>query len=119
MICPNDNIGMRQVQVESHYGQPIILEQCERCGGIWFDESKLHKVKLGEAERIELSDLEISRNHSPIQKTKLLCLKDKSELTKFGDNYFPKDVTAYRCAVCGGSWFKRGEFIKYQKNMRA
>ena len=64
MICPNDNIEMHQVRIESYYGQPIFLEQCENCGGIWFDESELYRAKQGEANKIELLDPEIAQIES-------------------------------------------------------
>ena len=76
MFCPNENIEMHQVRIESHYGQPIILEQCNKCGGIWFDESELFRAKQGEAEEIELLDSEILRNPSKIEKSVLICPRD-------------------------------------------
>jgi Zn-finger nucleic acid-binding protein len=51
MLCPNENIEMRQVKVESHYGQPVILDQCPECGGIWFDKMELYQVKQGEQRK--------------------------------------------------------------------
>ena len=115
MICPNDNIGMHQVRIESHYGQPIILEQCKGCGGIWFDESELYRAKHGEAEKIELLNSESLRTLSQIKSAKLLCPKDQGELIRFNDTYFPIDIIVGRCVACDGFWLKRGEFVKYQK----
>lgn len=50
MICPNDGAEMYQVKITGHYSQPIILYQCERCGGIWFGQFELFRTKQGEAE---------------------------------------------------------------------
>ena len=53
MKCPNENAEMQQVKVESHYGQTVILDQCPKCGGIWFDSLELYSVKQGQAEIID------------------------------------------------------------------
>lgn len=103
------------MRIESHYGQPLILEQCKKCGGIWFDESELYRAKHGEAERIELLDSERLRIPSYIQNSKFLCPKDQNELIRFRDAYFSKDIIVESCTICRGFWLKRGEFVKYQK----
>jgi Zn-finger nucleic acid-binding protein len=114
MICPNDNVEMQQVKVESHYGQTVALDQCPECGGIWFDQFELASVKQGEAEKIELLNVDALRATSPIEKTELLCPKDSAKLVNFEDPFFPKTVIISRCPVCNGFWLNRGEFIKYQ-----
>lgn len=115
MICPNDNTQMHQVRIQSHYGQPIILEQCGQCGGIWFDESELFRAKEGEADKIELLDSEILRTHVNIEKPVLKCPRDKAELFQFKDRYFPKGIILERCPSCNGIWLNRGDFTKFQK----
>ena len=115
MICPNDNIEMHQVKIESHYGQPVILEQCDKCGGLWFDESELYRAKQGEAEKIELLDSEILWASSTIANSKHICPRDQAELSRFTDRYFPEGIIVERCPVCSGFWLNRGEFAKYQK----
>jgi Zn-finger nucleic acid-binding protein len=115
MICPNDKAEMHQVKVESHYGQPIIIEQCNKCGGLWFDKFELHRIKLGESEKIEVLDSENLWTPSSIQGFELTCPKDQAKLARFSDPYFPKDIIVERCPVCDGFWLNRGEFTKYQK----
>ena len=115
MICPNENVEMHPVRIESHYGQPIILGQCKGCGGIWFDESELFIAKQGEAEKIESLDLEILRAPSKIDKSILLCPGDQAELFRFNDRYFPKGIILERCPSCNGIWLNRGGFTKFQK----
>lgn len=115
MICPNDDVEMRPVKVLSHYGQPIILDQCGGCGGIWFDESELFRARQGEAEQIEPLDSGILRAPSKIEKAVLVCPKDKTELFRFADAYFPKGIILERCPSCNGIWLNRGEFTRFQK----
>lgn len=118
MICPNDNIIMRRVQTEAHYGKSLTLEQCKRCGGIWFDESELYQVKRGEAEKIELLDSALLRTPFSIQNEILRCPKDQSKLLRFKDPGFPPDLIVESCPLCRGFWLKRGEFLKYQRHIK-
>ena len=115
MICPNDNTQMHQVRIQSHYGQPIILEQCGQCGGIWFDESELFRAKQGEADKIELLDSEILWAHVNIEKAVLKCPRDQAELFQFKDRYFPKGIILERCPSCNGIWLNRGHFTRFQE----
>jgi uncharacterized protein len=115
LICPNENIEMHKVKIESHYGQSVILDQCSSCGGIWFDKSELYMAKQGKADQIELLDANNLRTPSAIDNCELLCPKDRNKLVLFKDPYFPKDIIIVRCPVCEGFWLNRGEFTKYQK----
>ena len=45
---------MKNVKTVAHYGRPLILDQCEKCGGLWFDRMELFETKHGEAEKIEV-----------------------------------------------------------------
>jgi Zn-finger nucleic acid-binding protein len=115
MICPNDNTEMRQVKTVGHYGGPIIIDQCEKCGGIWFDEAELFRAKQGEAEKIEMWDTEILRTPSTIENSILFCHRDKAAMHRFTDKYFPEDIVLARCPSCHGFWLNRGVFTKYQQ----
>lgn len=106
---------MRPVKVMSHYDQQIDLEQCEKCGGIWFDESELYRARQGEAEKIELMNAEILRNPTIIEAATLCCPRDEAVLQQFTDKYFPRDIILERCPSCQGIWLNRGTFTRYQK----
>ncbi|MFC1910349.1 zf-TFIIB domain-containing protein [Chloroflexota bacterium] len=114
MICPNENVEMQQVKVESHYGQTVILDQCPKCGGIWFDHFELYSVKQGQAEKIESFNVDTLRTSSQIGNSEFLCPRDSGKLIHFSDPFFPKDIIIASCPVCNGFWLNRGEFIKYQ-----
>ena len=51
--------------------------------------------------------------------SKLCCPKDKTELIRFNDSYFPSGIIVAKCPVCDGFWLNRGEFTKYQKARQA
>jgi Zn-finger nucleic acid-binding protein len=115
MLCPVDKIEMHRVKIVSHYGQPIELDQCDSCGGIWFDKAELFRAKQGEAEKIEALNTNILKNPSMIENSRLICPRDQTVLYRFTDRYFPKDIILARCPTCGGIWLNRGLFTKYQR----
>lgn len=115
MLCPADKTEMHRVKIISHYGQPIELDQCESCGGIWFDEAELFRAKQGEAEKIEALNTDILKNPSMIENSRLICPRDQTVLHQFTDKYFPKDIILARCPTCAGIWLNRGLFMKYQR----
>ena len=115
MKCPSDNAELYQVKIESHYGQPILLEQCKECGGIWFDETELFSARNGEAEKIEVFDSKSLWTPTNMEKRVLRCPLDESELFRFRDRYFLKGIILERCPSCNGIWLNRGDFTKFQK----
>lgn len=118
VMCPGDGGEMRQVRILSHYGQPIFLDQCVKCGGIWFDESELFRSKRGEAERIESLDEETLRRPSEVKTPFLVCPRDGAPLYQFHDRYFPQGIILERCPTCNGIWLNRGAFTEFQMARR-
>ncbi len=115
MDCPNDNAEMRPVKIVSHYGQPIFLDQCVSCGGLWFDESELFRARQGEADKVDLVDADSLRSPAEI-KSELACPRDGARLFRFIDKQFPETLVLLRCPTCRGIWLNRGGFREYQKN---
>lgn len=115
MLCPNDSTEMHQVKIVGHYGRPIFVDQCEKCGGIWFDEAELFRAKQGEAEKIEVLNAEILRTPAPIENSTLFCPRGGAAMHRFTDKYFPQDIVLVRCPSCQGIWLNRGMFTKYQQ----
>ena len=118
MNCPNDNAEMRPVKIISHYGQPIFVDQCVSCGGIWFDESELFRAKQGEADKVDEIDMvDADSLRSPAEiKNALVCPRDGARLFRFTDKQFPATLALVRCPSCRGIWLNRGGFRDYQKN---
>jgi len=104
---------MHQVQITANYGLPLFLNQCDICGGIWFDASGLYRAKQGEAEKIDLVDTYILTASTPVENKIHLCPIDGAQLSRFTDANFP----GYFCGTlpsCNGFWLNRGEFTKFQ-----
>jgi len=106
---------MYQVKIEGHYSQPILLEQCKECGGIWFDKMELFSARQGEAEKIEVFDSKSLWTPTNIEKRILRCPLDQSELFRFKDRYLLKGIILERCPWCSGIWLNRGDFTKFQQ----
>ena len=102
------------MKIESHYGQPILLEQCKECGGIWFDKMKLFSARNGEAEKIEVLDSKTLWTPTNMLNGIRRCPLDQSELFRFKDRYLLEGIILERCPSCSGIWLNRGEFIKFQ-----
>jgi Zn-finger nucleic acid-binding protein len=114
MNCPHDNAPMHQVQITANYGQPLFLDQCDCCGGIWFDESELYRARQGEADKVDLLDTYILTKSTPIVNPVHCCPKDGTNLIRFTDPNFPAGIIVERCPSCNGFWLNRGEFTKFQ-----
>lgn len=106
---------MHQVRVPSHYGHEVIIDQCDGCGGLWFDAFELFKVKLGEAQELESVDSDRLRAPSDIENPLLRCPRDRTALIQYEDPNFPKELILSRCPKCQGFWLNRGEFTRYQE----
>jgi Zn-finger nucleic acid-binding protein len=105
---------MHQVKIMANYGLPLFLDQCDTCGGIWFDESELYRAKQGEAEKVDLIDTYILTTSTPIVNTVHCCPRDETNLIRFTDPNFPAGIMVERCPSCNGFWLNRGEFTKFQ-----
>ncbi len=115
MLCPNEGLEMHPVTRHSHYGQPITVDQCEKCGGIWFDEAELFQAGQGEAEKIESLNTDLLLTPTPMENLILECPRDHVQLFRFTGQKFPESIVLTRCPACHGIWLNRGDFTKYQQ----
>jgi len=53
LTCPECGNGLKQVYAEANYGRVLLLDQCDKCGGIWFDSWELYYHKDAEAKRLD------------------------------------------------------------------
>jgi len=104
---------MAEVKTESHYGVPILLNQCKKCGGIWFDRSELYRTE-NNPEGLEYVDRKQLQNLTPAV-AELDCPRDHRRLVPFHDQNFPSEIRVEYCDQCSGFWFNRDEFAEFQK----
>ncbi len=119
MFCPNDNGMLHHKAVPSHYGQKVIIDQCEDCGGLWFDAFELYRIKPDGDELVEDLNSTTLRATTDITTTTLRCPRDKTVLSQFNDSRFPEGIILMRCSKCQGFWLNRGEFTRFQQAREA
>jgi len=93
----------------------MMLDQCHRCGGIWFDGLELYRANEHAAKDIELLDAKALRNPTSSAGGTKRCPLDQTPLCKFSDPQFPESIQIESCPVCQGFWLNRGEFTAFQK----
>lgn len=113
--CPGCGAKLVEVYAEATYGRVLLLEQCEGCGGVWFDRWELHFVKDAALKSLHEVDLSAFKSLANIEGIhgKNLCPKCEEELLPFIDPMLPKDATIKRCDRCSGLWLNRGDLRKY------
>ena len=109
---------MRHVTTKSHYDIPILLDQCEVCGGIWVDAHELYKVSYKEIDQLKELDSEIQndiKKDVPIKKN-LKCPTDGTLLVQPSKSLFPTDsgIVVEMCPTCRSVWFNYGELTSHQ-----
>lgn len=112
--CPHCDQIMKKTRTEMVYGMSLILDQCKKCGGIWFDRNELYRVSSDDMLGLPLLDSVIFRQKEFYEKELLLCPNDKQTLVRFFDKHFPKNLEIEHCNQCGGFWMNHGEYVEYE-----
>ncbi|MBI4745112.1 MAG: zf-TFIIB domain-containing protein [Deltaproteobacteria bacterium] len=113
LICPNCKGALKESYAEANYGRILLLDQCETCGGIWFDQWELYLLREAEARRLDTINENSLLSSNPHPMGEGLCPRCKLKLEPFKDPCFPKDSEIMRCNSCNGLWLNRGELSKY------
>ena len=117
LICPECGNGLKQVYAEANYGRVLLLDQCDKCGGIWFDSWELYYLKDAEAKRLDSIDTNKLFGAISSQNGTGLCPRCSSAtLEPFQDPNLPADSKIQKCPACNGLWMNRGELIKYENH---
>ncbi len=110
---------MCEVRLSSTVGEVFVVDQCPKCGGIWFDRFELYRAKDGESQKLDSFDAEAFREPAEMVASVRHCPRDNAELLRFNDRYFPSGIIVERCPKCDGFWLNRGEFTRFQDARRA
>jgi len=117
--CPHCHQPLHLVQTTSHYGAHVHLDQCPRCGGLWFDGTELFEVEHGQVEELEKIDLVKLAAETALSSGALHCPVDGRTMTKFADPHFPSTIDIEVCPHCRGVWLNHGEFRQFQSDLQA
>jgi Zn-finger nucleic acid-binding protein len=115
MLCPNCGQELKEVKGVSHYGSTIKLNQCNNCGGIWFDEWSLFSLEEKEVERLENIEVDKFRESNSNKQKQKLCPVCNLPLTTFRDANIPESINIESCQKCHGFWMNHGETKKYKE----
>lgn len=122
ITCPECGGILKEVYSQANYGRVLLLDQCQGCGGVWFDRWELYFVTDEAIKNLE--GIDASSFAAPVEdhSSKGLCPRCEKELVLFTDPNLPKDAFISRCPNCSGLWLNRGELGKYaahRKSFRA
>lgn len=115
MLCSNCGVDFKEVKTNSlDTGFVIKLDQCPKCGGIWFDKYELFQIPLKDAKEVDKLNKSLLRR-SLYLKSKLYCPRDSSKLLQYKDYNIPSDLQIDRCKKCGGIWLNMGELSEFKE----
>jgi len=117
--CPGCGGSLKGVYAEANYGRYLMLDQCQNCGGIWFDRWELYFLRDDEANRLDPIDGERLLIPTTFRKGLCICPRCEVDLESFHDPNLPEDARIERCHQCNGLWLKRGELKRYANHKKA
>lgn len=111
MKCPNCD-----GRLEPKTFKRVRIEECSKCGGLWFDRDELKKAKDSTDEDLAWLDFDIfeeKENKYHKSESNKLCPKDGSGLSK--QTYSHSNVSIDACPTCHGIFLDQSEFEKIIK----
>jgi len=110
--CPRCKIELHKKNIRER-NQNIEVDECDHCGGTWFDEKELSLVdKIVEPVLWE-------RRSLPTEEDQLVALKCPAckERTRMEKHEHPRDakVIIDVCTHCKGVWLDKGELQAIQQ----
>ena len=115
MVCPHCANNLKPVSIQNKYGQAVIVDQCENCGGLWFDEWELFPLESKEIEKIDkISGEKLGQKIFPHIGSNF-CPKCNQALAAFKDPVIPSCIEMSHCKKCGGYWLNQGETLEYKQ----
>jgi Zn-finger nucleic acid-binding protein len=98
----------------------VRIDECDNCGGLWFDRDELKRAKDSTDEELAWLDFDIfeeKENKYHKSESSKLCPKDEAHLNKL--TYSHSSVSIDACPVCHGIFLEKDEFeniIKFLEN---
>lgn len=116
MNCPNCG---KQLKPTTYLG--LKIEECNSCGGMWFDRDELRRAKDNQDADLQWLDFELfedkKEKYREVKGGKV-CPKDNTKLVS--KTYAESKVGIDVCEKCQGVWLDKTEFekiIKYLVNI--
>jgi len=89
---------------------PIEVDECRKCGGVWYDSDELRQAKDAADSDLNWMDFEIWRHEKDFRSgvSPLPCPACQKPMVRL--EYGSTDVVVDYCPSCRGTWLDRGEF---------
>jgi Zn-finger nucleic acid-binding protein len=112
MNCPRDNRPLKEIDING-----ILVDICEECGGVWFDNQELKKFdEQHEKTGDKLSELMSKYQKGNIDFSQRLKSPKQPDVIMLRHFYSPaKQVTIDVCPATGGIWLDAGELAKMRE----
>ena len=88
-------------------GQSLELDQCDLCGGIWFDAGELETYLKGGFKPVDAPELD-PQIAVRLDQTAARCPRCDLEMAQHKSPQDPR-ITGDYCGKCGGLWLDAGE----------
>ena len=111
MKCPKCGAELSTRTVE-----PLELELCPSCGGVWFDQGELQEAKDLADENLRWMDFEIWKHEDRFQmRPGILCPRCAATMCSL--DYDDTRVRVEYCPSCRGIWLDRPEFERIVQSL--
>lgn len=115
MLCPSCGKELEEVKIPSSSGVVIKTNQCQNCGGVWFNDLDLFSLTGREAKILEEISKNEPRESSLNVQSVHYCPVCGIPLVRLRDTNIPENININNCPKCNGLWMDRGETIKYKE----
>ncbi len=97
----------------------VIYDACPKCGGLWFDQGELGKIRAAAIDSLESLE-QAHQPSTPLPPNPVVikaCPNDLMTLTTYRYANEP-DIDLDHCASCGGIWVEEAELGKMDEAFR-
>lgn len=110
MDCPKCNSQMQEIKIETLHG-PVVIDQCDGCKGLWFDDGEAEQLKRDwMADFLDSGDPEVGKTYNAIRDVQ--CPRCGKPMKKVND---PKQKhLQYEVCSDHGVFMDAGEFTDYK-----
>lgn len=110
MDCPKCNSNMKEMKIETLYGQ-VIIDQCEGCKGLWFDPEEAEQLKKDwMADFLDTGDPEVGKTYNTVRD--INCPRCGKPMQKVNDK--KQKHLQYEVCEDHGMFMDAGEFTDFK-----
>lgn len=104
MNCPNCKVELVQKNI-----QGVLIDECEQCEGLWFEESELRQVKDKIDADLNWMDFEILKHPEKFKPTAERTTCPSCHQAMHVLDYDKTKVEIDYCSACKGVWLEKNE----------